>query len=151
MGAKWTIVERPSDDDGETLDLESLFAAQAAEAAKVDLQALYDQLNGRYFAGRLPRYTVVRDESVLRRQEEVHAAIATRLHRGETPSISGACDDFHKRITINAYAMGDELTYLLLHEMCHVEQPGRGGHGPIFRERARKVAKQAGIPLARIM
>lgn len=143
------IVDRPQ--DGAVVgDLVDLFADQAAQAATVDLQALYDELNARYFDGSLPKYTVVRDESVLRQQEEVHTMISGTRHAGSL-IIDGTCSDFHQRITINAYVMGEELTYLLLHEMCHVQQPGRGGHGPIFRKRARRVARQAGIPLARLL
>jgi hypothetical protein len=145
---EFVVVDRPSDADAsDAVDMDAQLAEIAAQAATVDVQALFDDLNARYFDGALPRYTVVRDDEALRRVEHSDVELFGKF----SGVLRGYCDDFARRIVINLYDMGEDLTYLLLHEMCHIEQPGRGGHGPIFRERCRKVARQAGIPLARLV
>lgn len=75
------------------------------------LGALFDDLNERFFGGRLPRYRVVRSSKL---KECV---------------IEGDCDRERLLIRISPGIEGDELRRVLVHEMCHHEAQG---HGPEF-------------------
>ena len=89
------------------------------------VQALYDQLNRRFFGGRLPRYRVV---------------LAERLPRTSwtEPTTMAFCDDKRELIRLRRTVAPTALRRALLHEMCHIGLPY--GHGKRFCARLLKLA-----------
>jgi hypothetical protein len=87
-----------------------------------DLAEMFDRFNGDYFGGRKPRYRVLR-----------------------YPMRGGDCDIEHRRIRISDGMEGHELTYTMLHEMCHI---GCLGHGRRFWDRMRRLIPEVPRPVA---
>src|SRR5207245_227092 len=66
---------------------------------------LFDELNRRYWSGRLPWYRVIR--------------------RALPPRFLGTCPDETRTILVDSSLAGETLRLTLLHEMCHIGT-GRG-------------------------
>ena len=89
-----------------------------------DLTEMFKRFNRAYFAGRKPRYRVLR-----------------RQLRSD-----GYSDATRRLILIRRGLDGDELAAILLHEMCHIGCPG---HGPRFRDRVRRLIAVVPASVAR--
>jgi hypothetical protein len=81
-----------------------------------ELDVLFDELNTRFFDGRLPKYRVRWCAPHGREHGFIDEAAATIC----------ICDPPDVRVT-------------LLHEMCHI---GTAGHGRVFRAKLRRLARQ---------
>ena len=79
-----------------------------------EAQRLFDELNERYWHGRLPRYRVI---------------FQAALYGGRL----GFCDDKTRTILLLRSLNRKELRLTLLHEMCHIGTPSdEESHGPRF-------------------
>jgi hypothetical protein len=84
--------------------------------------ALFDELNKRYWRGRLPKYRVIR-RAVL---------------RGD---VLGQCDNRRRTILLRSDVTEEQLRLTLLHEMCHIGT-GRGyDHGPSFLRKLHRLVR----------
>ncbi len=86
------------------------------------LNRLFDQLNKRFWRGRLPKYRVI--------------------SRGKIPGDAlGACRNETKIISLRKDLSEEDLRLTLLHEMCHIgPEVGGDAHGPRFRRKLRRLA-----------
>jgi len=76
------------------------------------MNALYADLNHRYWGGRLPAYRIRRDRAV---------ASPKNCARGDV--------NHHSRIIrLHPTLVGDDLRTVLLHEMAHISEPS-ADHG----------------------
>ncbi len=86
---------------------------------RTGLNGLYDELNARYFAGKLPRYRVTQSRTMLSR---------------------GWCLRERHLIRVHADLSSKGQRATLLHEMCHVA--AGYGHGRRFQDQLRALAQQ---------
>jgi SprT-like family len=84
------------------------------------LNPLFDDLNQRFFRGRLPAYRI-------------------QFTRFEIPGKKGECDNDRRMIMLSREPKDDPdgLRQWLLHEMCHIGSPG---HGRRFQAKLTKLA-----------
>lgn len=90
------------------------------------LVEIYDELNGRFFSGKLPKFKVV---------------YSSNFSDGFNPRQLGECDEKRQLIRISP-ALRDapgQLRQMLLHEMCHI---GEIGHGKKFQLKLQRLANQ---------
>lgn len=90
------------------------------------LVEIYNELNGRFFSGILPKFKVV---------------YSNNFSDGFDPGQLGECDEKRRLIRISPAlreAPG-QLRKMLLHEMCHID--GKG-HGKKFQRRLQRLAGQ---------
>ena len=93
----------------------------------VDPQRLFDQYNAKYFAGRLPRYQILRTE---------------RYGKGD----HGLCRKKQREIHLGTLLRGARLGEVLLHEMVHAAT--RSGHGRAWQAEMLRLAEM-GAPTRR--
>ena len=94
------------------------------EDGEKSLQARFDDLNRRYWRGRLPRYRVRFSPGLRKRTGCI-----------------GQCDDSQHLIVIDPSETGTALRLTLLHEMCHVGNHHGAWHGPIFLRKLRRLER----------
>jgi len=82
-------------------------------------QRLFEQLNERFFWGRLPQYRV-------------------RRINPRCSGWGGECDAGARTISLARYLSGEAARQVLLHEMCHVGTPG---HGKRFQVKLQRLAR----------
>jgi hypothetical protein len=90
---------------------------------------LYDELNHRYWRGRLPKYAIRR-------------LSARRI------GSHGRCDYDTQRIYLAFELTGEKLRAVLLHEMIHIRCANEN-HGPQFRRQLRRLIRHGEQELAR--
>jgi hypothetical protein len=95
---------------------------------KTEASRLFDELNRRYWKGRLPRYRVIRRQILPRR----------RL---------GICSDKTGTILLLQSLAGEELRLTLLHEMCHIGSGAGYSHGPRFQKKMRRLVRLGEVKL----
>ena len=87
-----------------------------------EAQRLFDELNKRYWRGRLPRYRVIR-----------RAALGDRA--------MGLCNNKTRTILLLQSLDGEKLRLTLLHEMCHIGKASEYPHGPQFLKKLHRLAR----------
>jgi len=90
-------------------------------------ERLFDELNERYFRGKLPSFKIVREST----------------RKNSVVSGMGRCQPSKRLITLHP-DLGDRLCQTLLHEMCHIETLSKPGydHGRSFRRRLKNLLLQ---------
>jgi hypothetical protein len=74
---------------------------------------LFDELNRKYWRGRLPRYRVIERASL-------------------RANCLGQCDNARRTILLAPHPSPEALRLTLLHEMCHIGTGPGYDHGPRF-------------------
>lgn len=87
---------------------------------KTKASLLFDELNRRYWRGRLPKYRVIRRD----------------LSRDE---LDGYCDDNRRTIVLHKDLADEDLRRTLLHEVCHIGSGPK--HGPRFQRKLDRLIK----------
>lgn len=87
---------------------------------KTEASRLFDELNRRYWHGRLPRYRVIR-----------RAALRCL----------GGCNNRTRMILLRRDLAGEALRLTLLHEMCHIGPDVGYDHGPHFLRKLRRLVR----------
>ncbi len=91
---------------------------------KTHASQLFDELNRKYWRGRLPRYRVIQ-------RATLHGLHGRRQYASRT-------------ILLAPHASPEALRLTLLHEMCHIgsgsNDPG-GAHGPLFLRKMRRLVR----------
>ena len=87
---------------------------------KTKANLLFDELNRRYWRGRLPYYRVIRRD--LAKKE-----------------IRGKCNNESQTILLEKTLEDDEIRATLLHEMCHIGNGPGYDHGPRFLRKLRRL------------
>lgn len=86
---------------------------------------LFDELNRRYWRGRLPRYRIIR--------------------RAKLPDHLAYCRNETRTIVVRADLAGNDLRLTILHEMCHIGSDGGRVHGALFQRKMRRLVG-LGVP-----
>ena len=81
---------------------------------------LFDELNRKYWRGRLPRYRVV--------------------ERASLPDL-GQCDNARRTILLGPHPSPEAFRLTLLHEMCHIGTGPGSDHGPRFLRKVRRLVR----------
>ena len=87
-----------------------------------EAQRLFDELNERYWHGRLPRHRVIRRAALRGRALGIHN------NKSRTILLLQSLD-------------GEKLRLTLLHEMCHIGTGGGYSHGPRFLRKLHRLAR----------
>jgi hypothetical protein len=82
---------------------------------------LFDELNSKYWRGRLPRYRVI--------------------ERAKLSACLGRCDNTRRTILLAPHPSAEELRLTLLHEMCHIGTGPGYDHGPRFLRKLRRLVR----------
>ncbi len=85
---------------------------------KTEASRLFDELNTRYWGGRLPRYRVIQRADL---------------------GCWGLCDNARRTILLAPHPSREALRLTLLHEMCHIGTGPGYGHGPRFLRKLRRL------------
>jgi hypothetical protein len=92
---------------------------------KTHASQLFDELNRKYWRGRLPRYRVIQ--------------------RATLHGLLGRCRNAHRTILLAPHPSLEALRLTLLHEMCHIKSgstdPGYDDHGPVFLRKMRRLVR----------
>jgi hypothetical protein len=96
--------------------------------AQTEASRLFDELNRRYWRGRLPRYRIIQRSTL-------------------SGGALGQCRDGTRTILIAPHASVDALRATLLHEMCHIGTGPGLAHGPRFVRKLRRLVKLGESPL----
>jgi hypothetical protein len=90
-------------------------------------ERLFDELNERYFRGKLPSFKIAREST----------------RKNSVVSGMGRCQPSKRLITLHP-DLGDHLCQTLLHEMCHIETLPKPGydHGRSFRHQLKNLLLQ---------
>ena len=91
------------------------------KSRRSEASRLFDELNRRYWRGRLPRYRVIR--------------------RALLPRFLGTCSDETQTILVDSSLAGEMLRLTLLHEMCHIGTDKGYSHGPVFLRKLRRIER----------
>ena len=88
---------------------------------KTKVSVLFDELNRRYWRGRLPKYRVIR--------------------RNLSGKLLGRCDNERRTILLDNNQIDEDLRLTLLHEMCHIGRTPGWEHGPTFRRKVNRLVR----------
>ena len=88
---------------------------------KMHASRLFDELNRKYWRGRLPRYRVIQ--------------------RASLRDLLGQCDNTRRTILLAPHSSPEKLRLTLLHEMCHIGTGPGHSHGPRFLRKLRRLVR----------
>ncbi len=89
---------------------------------RTEANRLFDELNRKYWRGKLPKYRVIR-----------RAVLFGRC--------LGLCSNDSRTILLRRDLEGEALRLTLLHEMCHIGPESGYDHGPRFLRKLRRLAR----------
>ena len=94
--------------------------AEVVKIVKTKVTLLFDDLNRRYWRGRLPKYRVIRLD----------------LSHNK---LLGYCNNQRRTIILHKHQTGEDLRLTLLHEMCHIGNARGLDHGATFQRKVRRL------------